>query len=40
MLFRSLAMGGNVTVGESPLGGARFVVELPAVRAPVSGAVV
>ena len=36
----ALAMRGNVTVGESPLGGARFVVELPAVRAPVGSAAV
>jgi two-component system sensor histidine kinase BaeS len=30
----AIAMGGGVTVGDSPLGGARFVVELPAERAP------
>lgn len=29
----ALAMGGSVVVGDSPLGGARFVVELPCVRA-------
>jgi signal transduction histidine kinase len=30
----ALAMGGSVVVGESPHGGARFVVELPCVPAP------
>ncbi|MGI9116137.1 MAG: sensor histidine kinase [Gaiellales bacterium] len=30
----ALAMGGTVTVADSPLGGARFVIELPAVHAP------
>ncbi|MEI6688311.1 MAG: HAMP domain-containing sensor histidine kinase [Thermoleophilia bacterium] len=36
----ALAMGGSVTVADAPQGGARFVVELPAVRVPVSDVVV
>jgi signal transduction histidine kinase len=36
----ALAMGGTVTVADAPQGGARFVVELPAVRVPASDIVV
>ncbi len=32
----AVTMGGAITVADSPLGGARFVVELPAVLAPTS----
>ena len=32
----AVTMGGSITVADSPLGGARFVVELPAVLAPTA----
>ncbi len=36
----AVVMGGSVVVGDSPHGGARFVVELPCVRARTDGAAV